>query len=136
MKKLFLAFTALTSLFGVYAHACPDVSGTYKVVFEDSDYRKDYTTQISQDGCNSVSFSNWVITYRNGTVVRPNDPPRTEITDGVLRADHGLPASYTWTAKGLEVLVKNINSEHCDDRSLLSKDSSGTITWTGQMECH
>jgi hypothetical protein len=61
-----MLFLGLTS--SLQAFACPNLSGRYFHGFDDSDFRESACLTVTQDGCNTITVSDWSTRMRNGTV--------------------------------------------------------------------
>jgi len=68
MKKINLNYMLLGMNFSIQAMACPNLAGRYIHVFEQSDFREQACLSVAQDGCNTITVSDWSTRFKNGTV--------------------------------------------------------------------
>ncbi len=81
MNKLFFSLMIFTGIIATLpAPACPDVSGRYIAFFDPADFRQFACMTAVQNGCTTVTVSDWSITLKNGVVDAADPkvfPPRT-----------------------------------------------------------
>ena len=106
------------------AFACPDFSGHYAMVFGKDDYRKESLWNVTQNGCASYSATSQV-TFKN-SAPSPVEGPYTRVIDGTKEY---------WDGDALMDFQRDANSEHCDIRGKLEKDTVGNLRYSWRFEC-
>jgi len=115
---------------------CPDISGKYRWDLPPSDGRIIYQFKITQNGCNSITLSDWYVRWVSGSESRSKpDEKRTDLIDGQLHDG----TKNSWVADGIETIHLNITRDNvgeCNEHGTWKiNPSKNSLDYIWRFEC-